>query len=534
MKFGPVAVEQALGSVLAHSLHLPDRTLRKGQVLSHVDISDITDAGLAEVIVATIEASDSDENTAAKQIAAHLLSKELDATAPFAGRVNLMSRHAGLLRVESEGIHTINRVDEAITIATLPDQTRVEAGRIVATIKIIPYAVETKAVEAVLKIGSTNALRLHANSRHTADLILTRTPGMKEGLLGKAQTVTERRLQALDMSLQSVSKVAHEEKTVAAAIAACQADIVLILGASATSDRADVVPAGLLRAGGKLHRFGMPVDPGNLLFTGEMNNRPVVGLPGCARSPALNGADWVLERLAAGQDVEADDIAGMGVGGLLKEIPMRKQPRAAKTIKGKKVDLVLLAAGASRRMRGEDKLLREVDGVPLIRRSAQVALAAKVNAVHVVVSKGAADRQKVLQGLNLSVIAAKDWQEGMAASLRAGMAAVSPDAAAVVVALADMPDVTPEHINRLIAAFDPAEEREICRAETEDGQAGHPVLFSRRFFENLMDLKGDRGAKELLLQVPEFIVSVPTSGQGAVTDLDTPEAWHNWRKRNSD
>ena len=84
--------------------------------------------------------------------------------------------------------------------------------------------------------------------------------------------------------------------------------------------------AGILISLG-IGRFGMPVDPGNLLFIGDIAGRPVIGLPGCARSPALNGADWVLERVICGRPPSPQDIMGMGVGGLLKEIPSRPLPR---------------------------------------------------------------------------------------------------------------------------------------------------------------------------------------------------------------
>ena len=94
--------------------------------------------------------------------------------------------------------------------------------------------------------------------------------------------------------------VPHEAGAVAGALRAAGGEMVLILGGSATSDAGDVAPSGLVAAGGALIRFGMPVDPGNLLFLGDLGGRPVLGLPGCARSPAINGADWVLERLAAG------------------------------------------------------------------------------------------------------------------------------------------------------------------------------------------------------------------------------------------
>ena len=243
-------------------------------------------------------------------------------------------------------------------------------------------------------------------------------------------------------------------------------------------------------AGGRLVRFGMPVDPGNLLFIGEHAGRPVVGLPGCARSPALNGADWVLERLAAGIAVGDAEIAAMGVGGLLKEIPIRPQPRAGRPPVAARphVAALVLAAGAARRMRGRDKLLEPVGGRPVLRAAVEAAAASRADEVVVVLPPGAEARRAAIAGAAVRTVEAADWAEGMAASLRAGLAAVSERADAVVVLLADMPEVGAADIDRLIAAFDPAEGREICRAVSADGMPGHPVLFGRRFFEALAAL----------------------------------------------
>jgi molybdenum cofactor cytidylyltransferase len=126
-------------------------------------------------------------------------------------------------------------------------------------------------------------------------------------------------------------------------------------------------------------------------------------------------------------------------------------------------------------------------------------------------------------------VEAADWAEGMAASLRAGLAAVAGRADAVVILLADMPEVGPAQVDRLIAAYDPEEGREICRAMAADGTPGHPVLFGRRFFETLAGLTGDRGAREVLREAAEFVTDVPTPGRAAVVDLDTPEDWAAWR-----
>ncbi|MBL4874651.1 MAG: nucleotidyltransferase family protein [Rhodobacteraceae bacterium] len=215
----------------------------------------------------------------------------------------------------------------------------------------------------------------------------------------------------------------------------------------------------------------------------------------------------------------------------MKEIPTRPQPRGgpADVPVQPKVEVLLLAAGGSRRMRGRDKLLEIVDGQPLLRRAASAALQASVDRVHVVMQPDNTDRDATLEGLDVHRIASPEWQEGMAASIRAGMAGLSQDCDAVIIALADMPEITAAHLDRLTAAYDATEAREICRALASDGTPGLPVLFGRRFFETLASLHGDHGARDVVKDASEFLVDVPTEGQGAVIDLDTPEAWDLWR-----
>ena len=402
----------------------------------------------------------------------------------------------------------------------------------VATVKIIPYAVAAGAVEQARAAAVAGALRVHAFRPGRASLILTRTEGLKPALLDKGAAVVGARLAGLGLDMAPPVTVAHAAPAVAAAVAEAAGEMVLILGGSATSDAADACPAGVVAAGGRLIRFGMPVDPGNLLFLAEHRGRPVVGLPGCARSPALNGADWVLERLAAGLAPGDADIAAMGVGGLLKEIPQRPQPRvgaAAEPAGRPRVAAVVLAAGAARRMRGPDKLLEPVGGRPVLRAVTEAALASQAEETVVVLQPEAEARRSALAGSGARLVEAPDWAEGMAASLRAGLAAVAARADAVVVVLADMPEVGPAQIDRLIAAYDPEEGREICRAVSADGTPGHPVLFGRRFFETLAGLTGDRGAREVLREAAEFVTDVPTPGRAALVDLDTPEDWVAWR-----
>jgi molybdenum cofactor cytidylyltransferase len=332
MKFGPVPVDQAQGAVLAHSLQLPDGKLAKGRVLNAQDIARLQAAGRAQVIVAQLGAQDIPEDDAAMALARALVpdpqAQGLRLSGAGAGRVNLIATGPGVLRVDAAAVAALNRVDPMITLATLPPLKRVVEGAMVGTVKIIAYGVERAALDAAC-MAATGAVARIPPALQTATLIETRVG--PDALPDKGRRATAERLARLDCRLTPRVIVPHEEQALARAVAEAPGQLVLILTASATSDSADVAPAALRLAGGTVTRFGMPVDPGNLLFIGHMaDGRPVIGLPGCARSPALNGADWVLERVLCGLDVSPDDIAAMGVGGLLKEMPTRPRPRRAR------------------------------------------------------------------------------------------------------------------------------------------------------------------------------------------------------------
>lgn len=334
MKFGPVPLNHALGGVLAHSVPLPGGTrLRKGLVLETGHLDALTRAGVTQVTIARLSPNDMDEDAAALALAQAIAGPGLRLQAVGTGRVNLLATGPGLARINAARIHAINRTNPAITLATLPEWARVDSGDMLATVKIVAYGAPAAAVRQACAAGA-GALALAAPVRHRAVLIETLVGGDTPGPKGHA--VTAERLARLNVTLAPPLRVAHETDALASAlmqVAAQQAgsqtgaDLVLILTGSATSDPDDVAPAAIRGAGGTVSRFGMPVDPGNLLVLGTLQDRPVVGLPGCARSPALNGADWVLERLICGVPVTSDDIAGMGVGGLLKEIPSRPRPR---------------------------------------------------------------------------------------------------------------------------------------------------------------------------------------------------------------
>ena len=333
VRYGEVPLAEADGTLLAHSIRAGATSFKKGRRLGSHDLERLAEAGVARVAVVRLDDTDVHEDEAAARVARALRAQGLGAAEPFTGRVNLFAAKPGLLTVERDLIDRINRVHPAITVATLAPFSRVEAGVMVATIKIIPFAAPLEAIEAIERLTAEApgpAIAAHPFHALRVALIQTRSSATTEKTLDKTERITEARLAALGGGLAWRARCPHDAEALAATIREARTkgcDLILVNGASAITDLRDVIPVAIERAGGRVLHFGMPVDPGNLMFLGDLRGRPVLGLPGSSRSPALSGADWVLERLICGVPVGPAEITAMGVGGLLKEIPTRPRPR---------------------------------------------------------------------------------------------------------------------------------------------------------------------------------------------------------------
>ena len=269
----------------------------------------------------------------------------------------------------------------------------------------------------------------------------------------------------------------------------------------------------------------MPVDPGNLMLLAHHGATPVLGLPGCARSSALNGFDWVLARLLANVPVTRADIMRMGAGGLLKEISTRPQPREGKASPkptAPRVGAIVLAAGKSSRMGATNKLTAVVDGHAMVARAVEAAHASGASPIIVVTGHESELVRAALADAPVTFVHNPDYADGLSTSLRVGAKALPADLDAALVCLGDMPDISSAHLSRLIAAFDADEGRTIC-VPTVNGKRGNPVLWGASYFAELQTLKGDTGAKHLIGLYSEAVCEVPMPDDGPLRDIDTPE-----------
>lgn len=527
MKFGPVPLDEAEGALLAHSLRAEGLSLPKGRRLTSADLEALSAAGIAEAIVVRLDPGDIEEDAAAQAIADAIPPDHLTFSPATTGRVNVFAACNGLFRADRSVVDRLNRLDPAVTLACLRDHADVKAGDMVATIKIIPLAAPGAAVSAAVDIlTEASPFEVKPYSALKVGLVATQLPSLKPSVMDKTAHLLKARLTASQSRLSRELRVPHRAEAVEDAIVSLlpDHDLVVVFGASAMTDFDDVIPAAIRLAGGTVIQAGLPVDPGNLLVFGEIEGKPVVGAPGCARSPKENAFDWVLARVMAGEWPTAYEMTGWGVGGLLMEIPTRPRPRLGEAApESLRVEAVILAAGQGRRMgpEGKHKLLALFDGEPLVRRTARTAKDAGFETPVVVTGHRSGEIEAAIDGLGCRAVFNPDFEEGMASSLRAGLAAVE-SADGLLVLLADMPAVTAEDISSLARAFVEAGGGSIVRA-VSNGKRGNPVILPKSVFPAVSRLQGDIGARPIIEKSGLPVLDIEI-GPAAHLDTDTPEA----------
>ena len=303
MKFGAMKPSDAVGGVTVHSIRQNGLVLKKGTLIGAAEVEALAKAGVNEIVVAKLEPGDISEDEAAASIARRSAARASPSSArspaaPTCSRPrpacwSLTARRstastASTKRSRSRRCRTSSRWSKARW--SPPSRSCRSACR---------RRLRDEAIGSV----PHNVLRVAPYRIRKVGIVSTLLPGLAKKVVEKTLQVTAERLAPAGAKIIAEKRIAHDEKELTAAISELfkqGAELVIVFGASAIADRRDVIPAAIERAGGKVEHFGMPVDPGNLMLIGQVNGAPVLGAPGCARSPKENGFDWILMRLLAG------------------------------------------------------------------------------------------------------------------------------------------------------------------------------------------------------------------------------------------
>ncbi len=357
MNFLPIPAATAEGKILGHNISGPDgrRVLRKGKPLTAVDVARLLELGRETIYVAELELGDIDENEAARRIATAVCGANfpthLRLSKAITGRCNIHATELGLLRVDEARLLQVN-LCEAVTLGTLTNHAVVTPDKMVATLKIVAYAVPENIVREAETIGQfaltgegwrSPLLRIDPLPARRVGLILSGSTAVGEKIISGFDRALRPRLESWGSQLERIEFVPLEDETgereLAALLTQQVADgieMIILAGETAIMDRHDIAPRAVERAGGRVTCFGAPVDPGNLLMLARLGDVPIVGAPGCARSPKQNIVDLVLPRLLAGDYLTRMDIVRLGLGGMIDDVPERPLPRE-KAVRRKEV-----------------------------------------------------------------------------------------------------------------------------------------------------------------------------------------------------
>jgi molybdopterin biosynthesis enzyme len=259
----------------------------------------------------------------------------LQLTGPSKGRVNVLATDTGVLRVDARRLARLNGCS-GITLATLFSETAVQNRKIVATVKVLPFAVPEATVLAAEEIAADSGpiIRFDVLPARQVTLLLSGSPSARERILKGFDPPLRARLEALKATITAVDFVPLEDTQGELYLAqrlqeqiAAGTDLIILAGETAIMDAQDIAPRAVERAGGEVCCYGAPVDPGNLLLLAYLNGVPVLGAPGCVRSPKRNIVDMVLPRLLVGDHLTGEEIFSWGHGGLLEDVRERPYPR---------------------------------------------------------------------------------------------------------------------------------------------------------------------------------------------------------------
>jgi molybdenum cofactor cytidylyltransferase len=529
MLLAEFATADCQGLVLAHRQNFADGSIAKGTLLTANHLAELGGAGIDRLICARPDAGDIHEDEAAERLAGLLAPDNLDFTRAATGRVNMKVPRQGLVRYERTLIRAINEIDERITFALVQHNQLLARGQMAATLKIIPFFVPDSSLQQIENLlAGAPAFGFHPLKTAKVALIQTRIPGQVDRLFAATKKVTADRLAMLECEVMASPVCAHNKYQVAEQIQSCAAggaDIILLCGGSAIIDRQDELPEAVIEAGGQVIQLGLAVDPGNLLMFAKVGDVPVIGMPGCARSPKLNGLDWVLQLVLADIEMTRGEFADMSAGGLLMEIASRPLPRAIAT-KPQQPDRlagIVLAAGQSSRMGPNNKLLAEFAGKPLVRYVTEVILGAGFKDLTVVIGHQADQVAAALADLPLHLLFNADFAAGQGHSVAAGIRALDGAVTDALIALGDMPLISPEMVQNLVEAHLACDDhpRRITLPSC-NGKRGNPVIWGGAFFPELKQLRGDTGGRQVLQDHLAVHNLVEIASSAIFRDIDTP------------
>ena len=322
-----IPVEQAVGLPFAHDITeiVPGKhkgpAFRRGHLIRQEDVAKLLDVGKANIYVMELENDELHEEDAALRLAKAAAGDNLELTDPSEGRINLVAKIPGLLKVDADLLCRMNSLGD-LMLATLPTNWYVKKGTVVAGTRTIPVVVKEELIqraEALCKEKPIVTLLPMPSKR--VHLVVTGSEVFTGRIKDGFEPVVSRKVGEMGSSVESVKIAPDDPDVIAGHIKDAKragADVILVSGGMSV-DPDDKTPEGIRRSGAKVETHGFPVLPGSMFLMAYIDQTPVMGLSGCVLHDPFTAFDALLPRLLAGEKITRADIMAMGHGGLQRK-----------------------------------------------------------------------------------------------------------------------------------------------------------------------------------------------------------------------
>ncbi len=315
-------VKKSSGLILAHSIKLTNKTLRKGKIILKEDINDLINDDIKKIYVFQLKKEHIREDTAANKLANYIIGNNIIVKKPINGRADFYSKTNGMLHFNVQKLIDLNLYNDDIAISMLKSETIVKKNQLLGNVKVLPYAIKEEYIKKNLKKNISKFINVIKPKLNNITLIIS-SNDQNLKLQKKIINSLDLRLQAFNLKITNIYYNKHSLVDLENSLkitALKKPDLLMIFGSTSIVDKNDIIPQAIKNQNGKIISFGAPTDPGNLLLLGSLKDIKLIGVPGCAKSIQRNGFDVILEKLCYGLKINKKTIAEMSNGGLYKNL----------------------------------------------------------------------------------------------------------------------------------------------------------------------------------------------------------------------
>lgn len=528
-------LNRALGVKIFEEIRLDGMILEKGRTLNEEDIIQLKLSGIPSVFGAIMSETDLTLEAALGIIAAKLCGNNTAYAVSHGGICKIAAVQDGIFLCSDDRVAKFNRYSHNVILNTIAPYSFVTAGEVIAELQITSPVVSQDAVDKIIYSLSGNIELLSVKEQAPKKTALIYTKFYNDAVETAHFTSVVKKLvqdfSLLQLDYANEYNAVHTREEVANAVEKAVADgneVIFIIPGVKTNDKDDIVPSALNSYVDEIVNYGIPqVDASDLVIAYKRNAK-IISLPFKYDTTDSKLVDHYIKLAVINDKIYDYDFARpqnilIGERQGLTEAETEQLVSSENKSLGKdeaNIAVVILAAGVGRRA-GRNKLLVDVNGKPLFMNAVQAAMQSKASPVFVVTGNQAAEVSEFLEDIDVNIVYNPSYNAGVKTSLNLGLKSVPSFCEGAIILPADMPNITPKFLNKMIAAFKKGQEKQVIMA-AHKGIKHNPILWSKALFGVADMVPENADLRPVFMEHEDYSILVNADSSKLLLDITYP------------